>query len=182
MPEFRLETERLILRDWREDDLDALHAINSDPLVMATIGPLQDRETTRAGLGRLMARTVNDGHTFWALERKSDGRMIGFCGVARGTVPEIADEIEVGWRLAADCWGQAYAREAAVAARAWFFANRPGRRICAITSVNNVRSRGLMERLGMRRDPGMDFEYAGPGLPEGSPLRPHVTYWLEGPR
>lgn len=182
MDEFRLETERLILRDWREDDLDALHRINSDPLVMATIGPLQDRETTRAGLGRLMGRTINDGHTFWALQRKGDDRMIGFCGVARGTVPEIADEIEIGWRLASDCWGQSYAREAAEAALAWFAANRPGQRICAITSVNNVRSRGLMERLGMRRDPDMDFEYSGPGLPEGSPLRPHVTYWLGGAR
>jgi RimJ/RimL family protein N-acetyltransferase len=182
MTSFRLETERLILRDWQDDDLDALHRINSDPLVMTTIGPLQDRETTRAGLGRLMARTINDGHTFWAIERKSDGRMIGFCGVARGTVPHIADEIEIGWRLASDCWGQSYAREAAEAALAWFFANRPGQRICAITSVINVRSRGLMERLGMRREPDMDFEYEGPGVSDDSPLRPHVTYWLDEPR
>src|SRR5688572_15615606 len=95
MAEFRLETDRLILRDWRDGDLDALHGICSDPLVMATIGPLQDRETTRAGLGRLMARTARDGHTFWALERKSDGRMIGFCGIARGTVPLIEHEFEI---------------------------------------------------------------------------------------
>ena len=60
MPDFRLETERLILRDWREDDLDALHRLNSDPLVMATIGPVQDRETARAGLGRTPDR---DGPT-----------------------------------------------------------------------------------------------------------------------
>jgi len=182
MREFRLKTERLILRDWREDDLDALHRINSDPLVMATIGALQDRETARAGLGRLMARAVNDGHTFWALERKSDGRMIGFCGLARGTVPQIAGEIEIGWRLASDCWGQSYAREAAEAAIAWFAQHRPGQRLCAITAATNVRSWGLMERLGMKRDPGMDFEYTGPGLPEGSPLKPHVTYWLDEPR
>ena len=115
MAEAVAETERLILRDWRESDLDALHHINSDPLVMATIGPVQDRESTRAGLGRLMARAVNDGHTFWALERKGDTRMIGFCGVARGTVPQIAEDIEIGWRLASDCWGQSYAREAAEA-------------------------------------------------------------------
>jgi RimJ/RimL family protein N-acetyltransferase len=182
MPDFRLETERLILRDWREEDLDALHRLNSDPLVMATIGPLQDRETARAGLGRLMARAANDGHTLWAIERKSDGRMIGFCGVTRGTVPHIADEFEIGWRLVSDCWGRSYAREAAEASLAWFAANRPGQRICAITSVNNVRSRGLMERLGMKRDSNMDFDYTGPGLPEGSPLKPHVTYWLDEPR
>ena len=180
MPEFRLETERLILRDWREDDLDALHRLNSDPLVMATIGAVQDRETARAGLGRLMARTVNDGHTFWALERKDDGRMIGFCGVARGTVPLIAEEIEIGWRLASDCWGQSYAREAAQASLTWYAAHRPDQPICAITSVGNARSRGLMERLGMRYEPGMDFDH--PNMPDGSPLKPHVTYWLDDPR
>ena len=180
MAEAVAETERLILRDWRESDLDALHHINSDPLVMATIGPVQDRETTRAGLGRLMARAVNDGHTFWALERKGDGRMIGFCGVARGTVPQIAEDIEIGWRLASDCWGQSYAREAAEASLAWFAANRPGQPICAITSVGNVRSRGLMARLGMRYDPDMDFQH--PNIPYGSPLKPHVTYWLDEPR
>ena len=180
MPDFRLETDRLILRDWREDDLDALHALCSDARVMATIGPLQDRETARAGLGRLMTRAARDGHTFWALERKSDGRMIGFCGVARGTVPQIENEIEIGWRLAFDCWGQSYVREAAEASLRWFAANRPGQPICAITSVGNLRSRGLMERLGMRHDPGMDFEH--PGVPEGSPLKPHVIYWLENPR
>jgi RimJ/RimL family protein N-acetyltransferase len=178
--EFRLETQRLILRDWREDDLDALHALCSDPKVMATIGPLQDRETARAGLGRLMARTARAGHTFWALERKADERMIGFCGVARGTVPQIENEIEIGWRLASDCWGQSYAREAAEASLGWFAANRPGQPICAITSVGNVRSRGLMGRLAMRHVPSMDFEH--PDVPEGSPLRPHVTYWLDEPR
>jgi RimJ/RimL family protein N-acetyltransferase len=181
VPEFRLETERLILRDWREDDLDALHRINSDPLVMATIGPLQDRDASRVSLGRLMARTVNDGHTLWALERRSDGRVIGFCGIVTGTVPQIKGELEIGWRLASDCWGQSYAREAAEAAIRWFAANRPGQRLCAITLASNTRSRGLMERLGMRRDPLRDFGYAGPGMPEGAPLKPHVTYWLDEP-
>jgi RimJ/RimL family protein N-acetyltransferase len=115
----------------------------------------------------------------WALERKSDGRMIGFCGLANGTVPQIEAEIEIGWRLASDCWGQSYAREAAEAVIGWMVANYPGRRLCAITSVRNSRSRGLMERLGMRYDPAMDFDYLK--LPETSPLRPHVTYWLDEP-
>jgi RimJ/RimL family protein N-acetyltransferase len=179
-PGFCLQTERLVLRDWRDDDLAPLHQICSDPLVMATIGPLQDREAARAGLARLMARAARDGHTFWALERKSDGRMIGFCGLAKGTVPQIENDIEIGWRLASDCWGQSYAREAAQASLAWMAANRPGEPVCAITSVGNVRSRGLMERLGMRRDPAMDFDH--PNVPEGSPLKAHVTYWLDEPR
>ena len=174
MAEVRLETERLILREWRDEDLDALQRMNSDPQVMATIGPLQDREAARGMLDRLMARAAEDGHTFWALERKSDGRMIGFCGVATGTVPEIAGDLEIGWRLASDCWGQYYAREAAEATLAWIAANRPGEPVFAITSVGNTRSRGLMERLGMRYCEGRDFDH--PKVEPGSPLVRHVVY------
>lgn len=174
MPEFRLETERLILRDWRDDDLDALWGICSDPIVMATIGPVHDRSETRAMYDRLTARAARDGCTFWALERKSDGRMIGFCGIGRGTVPQLEEDLEIGWRLASDCWGQSYAREAAEASLAWMAAERPGEPLFAITSVGNVRSRGLMERLGMRYCEGMDFDH--PRIAPGSPLVPHVTY------
>ena len=179
MGDFRLETARLILRDWREEDLDALHRINSDPLVMATIGPLQDRTAAEASLGRLMARSVRDGHTLWALERKGDGRVIGFCGIVTGTVPHIEQELEIGWRLASDCWGQSYAREAAEAAIAWFAVHRPGQRLCAITAATNARSWGLMERLGMNRRPDMDFLH--PALREGHPLRSHITYVKDRP-
>lgn len=174
MAEVRAETERLVLRDWRDEDLDALQQICCDPQVMATIGPVQDRETTRAMLGRLAERTARDGCTFWALERKADARMIGFCGVALGTVPVIENELEIGWRLASDCWGQSYAREAAEASLDWAAANRPGEPVFAITSVDNARSRGLMARLGMRYCEGMDFDH--PKIERGSPLVRHVLY------
>jgi RimJ/RimL family protein N-acetyltransferase len=177
MPEFRIETERLTLRDWREDDFDALHALCTCPRVMATIGPLHDEAKTGALLTRLRERSARDGHTFWAMERKEDQRVIGFCGVSRGPVPPIEGELEIGWRMAADCWGKSYAREAAEATLRWIATNRPGESICAITSVGNVRSRGLMERLGMRYRPEMDFDH--PNVDEGSHLKPHVTYWLE---
>lgn len=174
MADFRIETERLILRDWRDDDLESLQLICSDPLVMATIGPPQDREATRAMLGRLQERATRDGCTFWALERRDDARLIGFCGVGRGTVPQIAGELEIGWRLASDCWGRSYAREAAEAALAWAAAQHPGEPVFAITSVGNTRSRGLMTRLGMRYCEGMDFDH--PALEATSPLVRHVLY------
>ena len=180
MAEFRLETERLILRDWQRGDFEALHALCTCPQVMATIGPLHDEEKTRGLLGRLQERTQLHGHTFWAMERKDDGRVIGFCGVSRGPVPPIEGLLEIGWRMAADCWGQGYAREAAQATLRWIAANRPGEPIAAITSVGNVRSRGLMERLGMRYRPDMDFEH--PNVDDGSHLKPHVTYWLDAAR
>ena len=154
MAEFRLETERLILRDWQSGDFEALHALCTCPQVMATIGPLHDEEKTRGLLGRLQERTQLHGHTFWAMECKDDRRVIGFCGVSRGPVPPIEGLLEIGWRMAADCWGQGYAREAAQETLRWIAANRPGDPVSAITSAGNVRSRRLMER-------------------------PHVTYWLE---
>jgi RimJ/RimL family protein N-acetyltransferase len=172
--DFRGEIERLILRDWRQDDLDALWQICSDPQVMAMTGPVHERAETQAMLHRLMARAARDGHTFWALERKRDGRLIGFCGVGRGTVPQLERDLEIGWRLASDCWGQSYAREAAEGALAWTAANRPGEPVFAITSVGNLRSRGLMERLGMRYCEGMDFDH--PKVDAGSALVRHVTY------
>jgi RimJ/RimL family protein N-acetyltransferase len=180
MPEFRMETERLVLRNWRDGDFDALHALCTCTRVMATIGPLHDAERTSALLARLQERSARDGHTFWAMERKADARVIGFCGVSRGPFPPIEGLLEIGWRLAADCWGQSYAREAAEATLRWIAVNRPGEPICAITSVGNERSRGLMERLGMRYRADMDF--AHPKVEDGSHLKPHVTYWLDAAR
>ena len=172
-----METERLVLRNWRGDDFDALHALCTCPQVMATIGPLHDEEKTRGLLARLQERTARDGHTFWAMERKQDARLIGFCGVSRGAVPPIEGLLEIGWRMAADCWGRSYAREAAEATLEWIAANRPGEPVCAITSVGNARSRGLMERLGLRYRADMDFDH--PSVDHASQLKPHVAYWLD---
>jgi RimJ/RimL family protein N-acetyltransferase len=176
----RLDTGRLVLRDWRDEDFAALHALCTDHRVMATIGPLHDEQKTRDLLSRLVERAARDGHTFWAMERKDDARVIGFCGVSRGPVPPIEGELEIGWRMAADCWGRSYAREAAQATLGWIAATRPGEPVCAITSVGNLRSRGLMERLGMRYRPDLDFEH--PNVAEESGLKPHVTYWLDAPQ
>lgn len=176
MAEFQLETERLLLRDWRDGDFGALHALCTCPQVMATIGPLHDEEKTGGLLARLQERAAQYGHTFWAMERKGDGRVIGFCGVSRGPAPPIEGLLEIGWRLAADCWGQSYAREAAQATLGWIARNRSGEPVCAITSVGNGRSRALMERLGMYYRSDMDFDH--PAV-EDAALKAHVTYWLD---
>ena len=86
-------------------------------------------------------------------------------------------EAEIGWRLASDCWGNGYASEAARAAVGWLFANLTDDAAWAITHTGNTRSRAVMERLGMRYRPELDF--AHPKLAESDPLRPHVTYSLE---
>ena len=172
-------TERLILRDWTDADVAGLHAINSDPRVMATIGPLQSEDDARATVEHLREGN-SDGLGLWALERRADGTLIGFCGVGRG--PEgtpIAGQPELSWRLAFDAWGQGYAREAAQACIAWTWANLPDHELTSITAAVNARSWGLMKRLGLTRDLSADF--AHPRVPNGDPLKPHITFRLRRP-
>ena len=174
MADIIAETDRLILRDWEDSDLVALHAICADPQVMATIGPLMSREEVAEMLASLRSKAANDGHTFWALQRKSDGRLVGFTGLERADIEPIDGKLEIAWRLASDCWGCGYATEAALAALNWARKNRADEDIHAITARMNTRSRAVMERLGMIELPECAFDH--PKVPADSPLRPHVTY------
>lgn len=174
MAEFALETARLILRDWRDDDLDALAALGQDPQVMATLGPLMSREDSADLLQRLRETARVLGHTFWAVERKADGRAMGFTGIIRGRDAPIEGALEIGWRLASDCWGNGYASEAARAALGWAETNRPGEDVYAITAAINTRSQSVMKRIGMVRLPELDFDH--PRVPDHSPLKRHLTY------
>lgn len=174
MNSFRLETERLVLRSWREDDVDRFHAICSDPKVMATLGPCMTRDETAALIGRVAAIEQEHGHTFWALERCEDARLIGWCGVIRGRDGPVEGKAEIGWRLASDCWGFGYASEAARGTVDWLFANLDDQAAWAITHSGNHRSRAVMERLEMCYRPELDFDH--PRLAADDPLRSHVTY------
>jgi RimJ/RimL family protein N-acetyltransferase len=179
MAEFRIETERLNLRDWCDSDLEPFSAMSSDERVMATLGPLLDRSESDGLIGRIRNLQDLHGHTFWALERKEDGCFLGFCGLIPGSAGPIDGKIEIGWRLAHHAWGQGYAREAALASLDWGFANLRDDRIWAITTPGNVRSWGLMERLGMKRHLQLDFDH--PNVPDGSPLKQHITYSIARP-
>jgi RimJ/RimL family protein N-acetyltransferase len=177
-----IETERLHLRAWRDDDREPFAAMGRDPEVMATLGPLLSRAESDAGVERMHRHQAKHGFCFWAIERRADGAFLGFCGLKTepAAAPHLEGEIEIGWRLRRDAWGQGFAREAAQAALGWGFARLPHPRIVAITTPGNVRSWGLMERLGMYRLADGDFEH--PALPAGDPLRPHVTYAINRPR
>ena len=178
MADFKIETERLILREWREADAAPFHAMSEDPKVMATLGPPMSRAESDALIARLQKRQIDHGHTFWALECKQDRSFIGWCGIviALDELP-ISGKLEAGWRLAHSAWGLGYAREAAQASLDWGFQTLGADEIWAITSVNNTRSWGLMERLGMERQHDMDFDH--PNVPEGSPLKRHITYRIK---
>ena len=173
-----LTSERLILRPWRDDDLDALAQLCADPEVMAHFPAVLDRAGSAELLGKLMAHQAEHGFTFWCLERRKDGAVIGFTGLARvGFDAPFVPAVETGWRLVRPYWGQGYALEAARRSLQFAFEQLGLDEVVAFTVPGNVRSWGVMERLGMRRNPADDFEH--PGLPPGHPLRPHWLYRIK---
>ena len=169
-----LETGRLVLRTWMPDDLPEFIHVTNTPDGMRYLGGVQGTEVYQGLYERILVCQRQNGFCFWIAERKSDGEMLGMCGFKRGTVDPVMDAMEIGWRFRREVWGQGYAREAAEACLNWGWRNVPDDRIVAITVIDNAPSWGLMERLGMRRNPALDFDH--PNLAPGDPLRPHVTY------
>ena len=110
------ETERLRLREWGAGDADRFYEIMNTPAVMRHLGGVQDRATWNAALARITGFQRDYGHTFWLLERKDDGALLGFCGLKRVNAPgtDMTGQFEIGWRLRESAWGKGYAKEAAV--------------------------------------------------------------------
>lgn len=174
-----ITTERLILRLPTPADRAALHAMWADPRVMADLSHVKDAAASDATIAKHDGYR-HEGLGFWIVECKADRVVAGFCGLKRGgeNTP-IEGELEIGWSLAVPYWGRGYAFEASVAGIAWGWANRPEHRIVAITAARNLKSQGLMERLGMSRLADGDFEH--PNFAPGDPLRPTVTYAIARP-
>jgi RimJ/RimL family protein N-acetyltransferase len=124
---------------------------------------------------RVSAELEREGWGSWAVETIEDRTFIGMVGLNRvkPSYP-FAPAVEIGWRLHPSHWGYGYASEAAVAALRYGFETGGLEEIVAFTAAANMRSRSVMERIGMVRDPVGDFEH--PSLPEGSRLRLHVLY------
>lgn len=176
-----IETERLVLRSWRDSDRDAFGDMGRDPDVMRHFPSLLTREQSDEMIDRrLQAHIDRHGWGLWALERKEDGAFLGFTGLSTVDFPgPIEGEVEIGWRLARQAWGRGYASEAAAAALDFGFNRLALRRIVAMTIEANKRSRRVVDRLGMVRTPELDFDH--PRIPEGSPVRPQIVYVLERP-
>ena len=176
---FRHETERLVLRDWREDDWPRFWQLTNTPAVMRWLGDEADEATKAGARERLEGYRRDHGHTFWVLERKDDGghlsgEMLGFCGLKRSNVEgeAVFGMMEVGWRLREDAWGHGYAKEAAIASLDLGFDRFGADEIVALTVDGNTASWGLMKRLGMTRREDLDFED-----PRWGPhLNPSIVY------
>ena len=175
MPSPTLYTPRLRLRPWRDDDLPAFAALNADPRVMEFFAKPLDRAESDAMVARVRGHFARHGFGFWAVEAPGVADLVGLVGLA---VPSFEAHftpcVEIGWRLAHAYWGRGYATEAARAALEFGLRGLALDEIVAFTATANLRSRAVMERLGMTRSPADDFDH--PALPEGHPLRRHVLY------
>ena len=178
-PDRELRTERLLLRGWLESDLEPFAAINADPEVMRWFPATMSRSESDALAARASASLGERGWGLWAVDR--DGEFLGFTGLAvpRFEAP-FTPAVEIGWRLARSAWGNGYATEAATAVLAFAFRELAIGEVVSFTAVGNVRSRGVMRRIGMVRDAAGDFDH--PAVPESSPLRRHVLYRAPNPQ
>ena len=177
----RVETERLVLREFLERDRAPFAALNADARVMEHFPSALTRQESDELVDRIGQRWAEDGLGLWAVERRDDGAFLGFTGLAPPRFEAVFTPcVEVGWRLAAEAWGHGYATEAARAAIAYGFEVRGLDEILSWTVPANLRSRAVMARIGMTHDPADDFDH--PNIAVGSPLRRHVLYRLSRER
>lgn len=172
------ETPRLRLRNWREDDSEPFFLHTNTENVMRWLGGVKSRDFLDSVVRERFMRWQEElGFTFWVVERKEDGALLGFCGLklADGRCSTVAGEVEVGWRLREDCWGQGYAKEAAAASLSYAFEKVGAERVVALTVEGNSASWGLMRRLGMERR--ADLDYVDPDWPES--MNPVIVYVME---
>lgn len=175
--EFRLETPRLFLRDWREEDWPEFFRVTNTPAVMEWLGGVMDAAGEEKQRARVEACHAANGHCFWVVERKEDNALLGFCGLKRADAPgsTVTGAMEVGWRFREDAWGRGYAKEAAEAALNAAFERFGAEEVVALTVDGNTGSWGLMKRLGMRRREELDYDDER----YGPPWRRSIVYSID---
>jgi RimJ/RimL family protein N-acetyltransferase len=173
-PIANLRTERLLLRPWRESDRAPFAAMNADALVMEHFPRTNTREESDAGLDRIVARMEHEGFGLWAVEVPGVAEFIGFVGLNRADALMKRPVLEVGWRLAAKYWGRGYATEGGGASLTHAFDVLGQEEVVSFTTTGNMRSRRVMEKLGLLRRPEEDFDH--PGVPMSWSGRHHVVY------
>lgn len=180
-PSSELHTARLRLGRWSPADRQPFAALNADPGVMEHFPAPLSREQSDARAAAIEAHFAEYGFGLWAAEVVG---VISFAGFVGLWVPRFEAHftpcVEVGWRLAADYWGLGYATEGARAVLAFAFDRLVLEEVVSFTVPGNLRSRRVMERIGMALDPSGDFDH--PAIPVGHPLRRHVLYRVARPR
>jgi RimJ/RimL family protein N-acetyltransferase len=170
-----IRTPRLLLRPWRDEDVPAFAAMNADPRVMEFFPKVLDRSESELAAARIRDHFARHGFGLWAVEVPGVADFIGFVGLSIPTYEtHFTPCVEVGWRLEIEHWGHGYATEAARAALDFGFRHLALDEIVSFTAEANLRSRRVMERIGMTRTPTDDFDH--PVIAEGHPLRRHILY------
>ena len=171
-----LRTDRLLLRHWREEDREPFAEMNADPAVMEHFPARLTRAESDAFVDRVQQGFADRGFGLWAVE--ADGELVGFTGLS---VPRFhvawmdtreQPVVEVGWRLRRSAWGLGYATESARECVRFAFEDLGRDEVVSFTVVGNLRSRAVMERLGMRYLTAYDHPV------EGGPDLPSVCYLL----
>jgi len=175
----RLATERLLMREWRDSDRAPYAEINGDPDVMEHFPSTLTAQQSSEMIDRMIAYWDQRGFGLWAVERTDTGALIGFVGLMMPAwEASFTPCVEVGWRLGKQHWGKGFAPEAATAALQWGFDNvdLPDDEVVSFTTEANLKSRRVMEKIGMVRDPDGDFDH--PLLPDWVHRR-HVLYRID---
>jgi RimJ/RimL family protein N-acetyltransferase len=175
-----LTTDRLVLRAWRDRDIAPVTAMFADPVVMRYFLGTRDAAYSERWVAGVRAHFARTGFGIWALEAPGVADFIGFAGLSE--VPDSMPAfpgVEIVWTFARAYWRQGYATEAARATLADGFGRLGLSEIVAFTAAVNTPSRGVMAKLGMRRDPSEDFPH--PRIPPAHVLAPHVLYRLGSP-
>lgn len=176
----QLVTDRLLLRRWRESDREVFARINADPRVMEFHPAPLTREESDAIVDRYDGHFDLHGFGPWAVELRATQEFAGYIGLKYVSfTAAFTPAVEIGWRLAPEYWGRGLATEGAAAAIQDGFATSNLHEIVAFTASANLRSRRVMQKLGMTHNPDDDFDH--PQLPSGHTLLRHVLYRLRRP-
>jgi len=174
-PILKLESARLLMRQWRDEDLPEFAAMSADPQVMRYFPALLSRLESAALIGRIRGHFNEHGFGLWALERKDTGAFIGFTGLTHVSFDApFAPAVEIAWRLAHRHWGLGFASEAAWTSLRAGFGQLGLEQIVSFTAHSNLPSEKVMQAIGMRRDAGGDFDH--PRLPASHELQRHLLY------
>lgn len=171
-----IETERLLLRDWKEKDILPFAEMNCNPEVMRYFLKSLDEKESLEFYTRIQNEFLQYGYGLYAVEKKEDGSFIGYTGFHNITFDvDFAPGTEIGWRLKFEEWNKGYATEAAKACLLYAKTHLPFKTIWSFTSVPNKTSERVMQKIGMIKAK----EFPHPLVPDNHPLKQHVLYQIE---
>jgi ribosomal-protein-alanine N-acetyltransferase len=172
-----LETKRLKLRQWKEEDYIPFSKLNADPKVMEFFPSVLTKVQSDVMASTLKALLSEQGWGFWVIEEKEIGLFVGSLGLHEPTdkLPFLPC-VEIGWRFSFEHWGKGYATEAGQEVLKFAFDVLELDEVVSFTAVINKRSSSLMERLGMKNS-YENFEHCT--LPIGHRLREHVLFKID---